>query len=415
MATYLREASGLAVQRPEAESYGGGASSQQGAVGSNAAFCVRLLKPYSGSGCSIPAVVRPRFMSSGRTVAASSAAAGGVAGTLALPGGAKVSCTFVPCLSRLQGAGWQQVHSALQLAPGDVLQFSQEAEAAGGSGCGGDDSGQGFSMRLAKLPRPAAPAAARQARRQSQAAAAVVSENGRTASWPLPAGCGTGLHIPAAALDPWGVHGDTECSFVTPGGQQWDSCIFRRPGHKHGAVKCWAEVAEQLQPCAGDTITMRAGPLQPLVLHLSLARAGCAAAAGGEPLTASADGDPAQLAADAVADAAVGGGQQPGEGATGAESAESDPCAQQLAGSAGGAGGNGDAPSQRQPPAPQPGPGEAGKALGGQVYDFRIVHHMLAQLIHAVVSFKLHQVGHRSLLVCTSLRGDLCRLAGSRM
>lgn len=363
----------IAVQEPNTQLHEGEGGRRQEAVADDeaaAAFCIRVLPAYGGDGCQIPTAERPRFMGGSRTVAATPAAAGGAACTLVLPDGATAACTFVPCHSRLQ-AGWEQVHAALQPAPGDVMQFSQEASSAGRP-----------RFRVLKLPRPVEPAVAdRQPRSASRRppghrlfTAAALSADGMTSSWRLAGSCTTVMQVAAAVLNAWGVHSDTVCDLVLPGGQ-WTESAIRRHGGRHGAFASWANVARQLQPHAGDTITMRAASLEPLELHLRLTRPDSSADGGAEAGgSAMADGSAASkgvaaadgvLAADGCA-AANSGAASEGCAAVDGSAAPQPPAvigASQPAAAADGLmqGRQPDgAPVQHLPPAQQPGRSAAG-------------------------------------------------------
>ena len=258
-----------AQQKPETELYEAADAAADDSTAPG--FSLRLLPPYSGEGCQIPAAQRAPFLQGRRTVAPTPTAAGGVACSLALPGGVAVAATFVPYASQLQ-AGWPQVHEALQLAPGDVVRFSQLAASA-------DDIGSRFSVT--KLPRPAQTEAAAAEglprpssnRVGSGVPAVTLSGDRSTASWRLPGGCDSTLRIAAAALDAWGVQCNTACTLVLEDGQQLDSTIHRRPMATSGSVAYWAKVAAVLQPRHGDMLHMRAALLEPLEVHLLLARA----------------------------------------------------------------------------------------------------------------------------------------------
>lgn len=284
-----------------------------------AALSLKLLRTYHGSTCQIPVAARHHFTVGSKSVEPSASDPGGYACTLALPNGTAASCTFVPCLSRLWG-GWPLVHEALQLQPGDVLHFSPAA-ASDGAASSATRSSQPLRFSVSKQPRQQP--AQRQPARPSGPDTTVMDGDGSTASWQLPgAACGkpnggVTLWVAAVALNAWHVFGDTKCDFVLPDGDKVGAGISRVTRKSRGAVRNWARIAKALQPQPGDTLHMRAAPLEPLTVHISLTRRSDAAAAAAEGGAApeeapSTDGGAAADSGAAAAPEVIMAASQPG-------------------------------------------------------------------------------------------------------
>lgn len=189
---------------------------------------------------------------------------GGRRCTLLLPSGHAVDCA-----GRLDstasgfriGDGLAAVFDELQLAPGDLLQFRQDAPGS-------------RRFHIQKLPPDAASIPPLHdhlaARRQRSTTAMVLPDE--TVRWPMTACCVQQLDVPAVAMDLWRLSAATQSTLLLPDGQHFERTISTGKSSYTGHMQGWRQVAAALQLEAGDLLHMRATQLEPLELQVHLTR-----------------------------------------------------------------------------------------------------------------------------------------------
>lgn len=183
--------------------------------------------------------------------------------TLMLPDGLEVACFGVAVNADIRlTEGFAAVADALQLAPGDLLQFSQDAAGS-------------RRFHIQKLPPAAAiipPLRDYLAEKRQRGSKATTLEDG-TIRWPMAASAcqgGRSMHIPADAMDAWEIATAVKAVFQLTDGRRWVRTISVSSQGSSGDVCGWSEIANVLQAEPGDLMHMRASQLQPLELQLYL-------------------------------------------------------------------------------------------------------------------------------------------------
>ena len=175
--------------------------------------------------------------------------------TLLLPDGLEINLAAKAYQTGVSLDGVAAVGDALQLEPGSLLQFRQDAPGS-------------RRFHVQKLPPEAATIPPLHdylsEQRQRNSKTAVLPDG--TVRWPATAHTMQTLQIPAAASDHLQLAGCAEAVFQLPDGQQHVRALSMRGPSCH--VYGWKRLAAALQLAAGDLLHMRATQRTPLQLQV---------------------------------------------------------------------------------------------------------------------------------------------------